>query len=76
MTTSIYDNEQNVKEIQMALRNLNSTVSTIPLISPDGFFGPETRIAVELAQEFFGVPKTGIVDFETWTLLFEDFVNL
>ncbi len=73
MTTSIYDNEQNVFELQMALRSLRQTLKTMPLINPDGFFGAETTEAVISAQEFFGLPQTGIVDYETWRLIFENF---
>ena len=73
MTTSIYDHEQNVRELQMALRNLHTTLKAVPLINPDGYFGPETTVAVIAAQEFFGVPRTGIVDFETWDLLFDNY---
>lgn len=73
MTTSIYDHEQNVRELQTALRRLRRTVSAVPLINPDGFFGEETTVAVLAAQEFFGIPRTGVVDFETWHLLFDNY---
>lgn len=76
MTTSIYDNEQNVFELQTALRALRRTHKNLPLINPDGFFGVETTEAVILAQEFFGIPQTGEVDFETWTLLFEHYFDV
>ncbi len=73
MTTSIYDNEQNVFELQTALRFLRETLKTMPLINPDGFFGAETTMAVIAAQEFFGLPRTGIVDYETWRIIFENY---
>lgn len=73
MTSSIYDNEQNVFELQTALRNLRQTLKTIPLINPDGFFGTETTKAVFAAQKFFGLPQTGIVDYETWQIIFENY---
>ncbi len=73
MTTSIYDNEQNVFELQTALRFLRQTLKTMPLINPDGVFGPETTSAVIAAQDFYGLPRTGIVDFETWRLIFENY---
>ena len=44
-----------------------------PRINPDGNYGDETVRAVENAQRFFGIPITGVVDLETWTLLFADF---
>ena len=73
MTTSMYDNEQNVFELQTALRFLRQTLKTMPLINPDGFFGTETTDAVIAAQEFYGLPRTGEVDFETWRLIFEEY---
>lgn len=71
--TSIYDNEQNVFELQTALRALRQTNRGMPLINPDGYFGEETAAAVISAQKFFGLPQTGEADFETWTLLFENY---
>lgn len=73
MTTSIYDHEQNVFELQTALRQLSRITGLVPLINPDGFFGEETVAAVIAAQEFFGIPQTGEADVETWTLLFENY---
>lgn len=71
--TYIYYNKQNVFELQTALRALCQTHNNLPLINPDGYFGAETTAAVISAQEFFGLPQTGEADFETWTLLFENY---
>lgn len=75
MKTSMYDNKQNVAELQTALRHMHAMGTTIPLINPDGFFGPETTAAVVAAQRFFSIPDTGVVDFETWTLIFSDYLD-
>ena len=75
MTTNIYNHEQNIRELQIALRSLHRSINAVPLINPDGFFGPETTAAVLAAQEFFGIPRTGEADLETWTLLFENYYN-
>ena len=48
--TSIYDNEQNVFELQAALRALRQTNKIMPLINPDGYFGTETTAAVISAE--------------------------
>lgn len=72
MTTSIYDHDQNVYEIQTALRSLSTVLKAVPIINPDGYFGPETTAAVIAVQEFFSIPRTGVVDFETWDLLFNN----
>ncbi len=71
----MYDNAQNVFEVQTALRYLSETDKVIPLITPDGVFGPETTEAVLLAQEFFSLPRTGVVDFDTWEVLFDHYFN-
>ena len=73
MTTNIYNREQNIRELQIALRNLHRNLKAVPLINPDGIFGSETTAAVLAAQEFFGIPRTGEADFETWTLLFDNY---
>lgn len=75
MRTSVYDNSQNVFEVQTALRKLRETHKIIPLITPDGVFGPETTEAVLSAQEFFSLPRTGEVDFDTWEVLFDYYFN-
>lgn len=75
MTTSMYDNVQNVYELQNALRHLWSTDKIVSLINPDGFYGPETTVAVADAQRFFGIPQTGNVDLETWSLLFNNLIG-
>lgn len=75
MTTSIYDREQNVFELQAAIRKLHGNYNIVPLINPDGHFGKETQNAVFAAQSFFGLPQTGEVDFETWKLLFEYYLD-
>ncbi len=75
MTTSMYDHNQNVYELQTALRHLRSTDKIITLVNPDGFFGPETTAAVIDAQRFFGLPQTGNVDLETWELLFDNLIG-
>lgn len=73
MKTSIYDHPRNVFELQTSLRDLRRTNSSMPLINPDGVFGSETTGAVISAQTFFGLPRTGIVDYETWRLLFQNY---
>lgn len=75
MKTSMYDNAENVYELQVALRHLQMTDKIVPLVNPDGFYGSKTTAAVADAQRFFGLPQTGNADFETWTLLFENLTN-
>ena len=53
-------------ELQTMLRLIGQTDGTLPLINPDGIFGPETERAVLAFQSNMGLPPTGIVDFGTW----------
>lgn len=61
-----------VYEIQAALRDISSRNERIrPRLIPDGIYGSETVAAVESFQRFIGVNATGVVDYTTWTELFE-----
>jgi peptidoglycan hydrolase-like protein with peptidoglycan-binding domain len=33
---------------------------------PDGIYGPKTKAAVEKFQAVFGLPVSGVVDYNTW----------
>ena len=53
-------------------RMLNELIEKIEVHQSEKIDGKTVR-AVENAQRFFGIPITGVVDLETWTLLFADF---
>ena len=40
--------------------------TAIPSIVPDGIYGPKTKAAVEKFQAVFGLPVSGVVDYNTW----------
>ena len=61
------DNRANVYELQTYLRYISRFVKSIPLVNPDGIYGPKTKEAVIEFQKAFGLPVTGEADFETWT---------
>ena len=42
----------------------------------DGIFGPATRNAVIAAQQRFGLPQTGIVDYDTWDEIYDQFSGI
>ena len=42
----------------------------------DGVFGPATRNAVIAAQQRFGLPQTGIVNFDTWENIYGQFSGI
>ena len=58
-----------IYELQTMLRLIAQTDNTIPLVNPDGIFGPETERAVLAFQSNVGLPPTGTVDFATWTAI-------
>lgn len=71
MKYNIYDDRQNVLELQSFLRT-NHRLEGGPLINPDGIFDSNTTAAVKLFQQQNNIPVTGIVDLETWVLLSEN----
>ena len=65
------DNRANVYELQTYLRYISRFIKTIPLVNPDGIYGPKITEAVTEFQKKFGLPVTGEADFETWTRIVE-----
>ena len=63
----IYDKKAYIKEIQTKLHYLGYGGAL--LVPIDGIYGENTRLAIQSIQEANGIPSTGIVDFETHTLL-------
>ena len=65
-----------VEHLQYMLRVLSEYIPEIPPIEVDGIFGPATRNAVIAAQQRFGLPQTGIVDFNTWNEIYDQFSGI
>lgn len=65
-----------VEQLQYMLSVLSAYISTIPPIAVDGIFGPATRNAVLAAQEQFGLPQTGIVNYDTWEAIYNQFMGI
>lgn len=55
-----------VYQMQQLLARIAKSYPAIPVIVPDGIYGNKTREAVEKFQSVFGLPVTGIVDYNTW----------
>lgn len=55
-----------VRQMQEQLARISRTYPAIPTIRADGIYGPSTREAVEVFQSVFGLPVTGVVDYNTW----------
>lgn len=60
------EKQSEIFELQTMLRLIGQTDGMVPLVNPDGIFGPETERAVLVFQSNMGLPPTGIVDFGTW----------
>ena len=67
---------QPIRSLQTMLRVLSEYIPQIPPIAVDGIFGPATRTAVLAAQQRFGLPQTGIVDFDTWDEIYDQFSGI
>lgn len=65
-----------VEHLQYMLSVLSEYIPEIPPIAVDGIFGPATRNAVLAAQQRFGLPQTGIVDFDTWDEIYDQFAGI
>ena len=58
--------EQPIRSVQTMLRVISEDDPSLPVIIPDGIYGPSTMIAVTAFQRREGIPVTGIVDESTW----------
>ena len=65
-----------VEHLQYMLSVLSAYIPEIPPITIDGIFGNATRAAVLAAQRRFGLPQTGIVDFNTWDEIYDQFSGI
>ena len=65
-----------VEHLQYMLNVLSQYIPEIPSITVDGVFGTATRNAVIAAQRRFGLPQTGIVNFETWDEIYDQFSGI
>ena len=57
-----------VKQLQTYLLAISyrDKIPYMPHISIDGIYGESTRAAVTDFQKKYGIPATGIVNYETW----------
>ncbi len=65
-----------VEHLQYMLSVLAAYIPEIPDLTVDGFFGPATRNAVIAAQRRFELPQTGIVDYDTWDEIYDQFSGI
>ena len=78
LTDPIEEGDRGVKveHLQYMLSVLSEYTPEIPAITVDGIFGPATRNAVIAAQGRFRLPQTGIVNFETWDEIYDQFSGI
>lgn len=74
--TSKNDTRANVMELQIYLRRIAQVHPSIPVINPDGIYGPETQEAVRAFQQEFDLPVTGVVDYDTWNAIFAEYIDI
>ena len=65
-----------VEHLQYMLSVLAAYIPQIPALTVDGIFGPATRAAVLAAQQRFGLPQTGVVNFDTWNELYDQYSGI
>lgn len=62
---------QPVRSLQTMLRVISEDDPNLPVVIPDGIYGPSTMVAVTAFQRKNGIPVTGIVDEYTWDRIVE-----
>ena len=70
------DTGSEVFELQYLLALVGSYNEELPVITPDGIFGPSTKSAVEAFQRSYGLNVTGNVGFTTWDQLYRAYVGI
>lgn len=65
-----------VEQIQDQLNAIANNYPRIPKIAVDGIYGEATQNAVQVFQDVFGLPETGIVDYRTWYKIQEIYVGV
>lgn len=65
-----------VEHLQYMLSVLSQYIPEIPNVAIDGIFGSGTRDAVIAAQRRFGLPQTGIVNYDTWDEIYDQFSGI
>ena len=62
-----------VMGLQYFLSIISRVNPSFSRLSIDGIFGPVTKQSVIAAQEYLGLPPTGIVDLSTWLSIYDEY---
>ena len=73
---SLGNTGEKVEILQYFLAVISDFYLTIPPIAITGYFGKETENAVISFQQEFNLPETGIVDKDTWNLIYNSFKGI
>ncbi len=65
-----------VRQMQDQLNVISGSYPLIPKVAADGIYGQKTKDAVEVFQEIFSLPVTGVVDFATWYKISQIYVGV
>ena len=67
---------EKVRHLQYMLAVLADFIPQIPSVAVDGIFGPRTTEAVLAAQQYFGLPQTGVVNAATWEEIYDQYSGI
>ena len=70
------DTGERVAQLQYMLAVLGEYIPSIPVLTVDAVYGPNTRDAVFAFQAYAGLPRTGAVNPATWTALFRQYASI
>ena len=67
---------ENVRDLQKYLALIGRTYTSLKTVPITGYYGEVTEAAVRDFQKAFGLPQTGVVDYQTWYKIQEIFVGI
>ncbi len=65
-----------VRQLQEQLNRIAQNYPSIPTITADGVYGPNTADAVRRFQQIFDLPATGVTDYSTWYKISQIYVGV
>lgn len=60
-----------VEQLQTYLQTISANISSVPAVTVDGEYGPQTQAAVREVQRLYGLPQTGNVGVLIWNSIVE-----
>ena len=65
-----------MRVVQYLLSVVSEFYSSVPQVSIDGVYGPDTRQAVIAVQQMAGLPQDGVVGEQTWQALYRLYAGI